>query len=116
MMSKSTRRVYSTDQGRLCPSCEQPQHEGKCSNDTILGDGKVRISRETKGRKGAGVTLVKGIPLAENDLKALHKKLKKRCSVGGAIKSGVMEFQGDQRELLFTLLKVYPWDVKISGS
>ena len=110
-------KVYSTEHGRMCPKCGEPEHSGKCKAATgkIYGDGKVRIQRETKGRKGAGVTLVTGIPLAEADLKALHKELKKKCGVGGAIKKGVLELQGDQREIVFEALQGRGWDVKIAG-
>ena len=110
-------KVYSTEMGRLCPSCGEKEHQGKCKSDKsrVLGDGRVRIQRETKGRKGAGVTLVTGIPLSETELKALHKELKKKCGVGGAIKEGVLELQGDQREAVLKALQGKGWDVKIAG-
>lgn len=108
-------RVYSTEVGNLCPECGQAKHAGRCANDAIAGDGRVRIQRETKGRKGAGVTLVTGIPLPEKDLKALHKQLKQRCGVGGAIKNGVLELQGDQRQKVLEALANKGWDVKIAG-
>ena len=109
-------KVYSTEHGKLCTTCGEPQHNGKCKSSTaIIGDGKVRIQRETKGRKGAGVTLVSGIPLAEKELKALHKTLKKKCGVGGAIKNGVLELQGDQRQSILNALQGRGWDVKIAG-
>ncbi|NRA41938.1 MAG: stress response translation initiation inhibitor YciH [Pseudomonadales bacterium] len=110
-------KVYSTEHGRLCPKCSEPQHQGACATaaTSAVGDGRVRIQRETKGRKGAGVTLVTGIPLELQALKALHKQLKKRCGVGGAIKQGVLEFQGDQRQVLLAELSKKGWDVKISG-
>ena len=115
-MSKNSRRVYSTETGRLCLKCGEPQHNGLCAkDDQVLGDGKVRIQRETKGRKGAGVTLITGVPLAEKELKVLHKKLKQQCGVGGAIKNGVLALQGDQRELVFKALQNKGWDVKIAG-
>lgn len=108
--------VYSTEHGRLCPECGKPVHAGKCASDgKPMGDGKVRIRRETKGRKGAGVTLVSGIPLAEKDLKELHSQLKKKCGVGGAIKDGILELQGDQRETILQALQGRGWDVKIAG-
>lgn len=108
--------VYSTEHGRLCPDCGQSTHSGKCKKtDAVIGDGRVRIQRETKGRKGAGVTLVSGIPLAADELKALHKQLKKTCGVGGAIKNGVLELQGDQREKVLQALQGKGWDVKIAG-
>ena len=107
--------VYSTEHGRLCPDCGKPAHKGPCSKPAPAGDGKVRIRRETKGRKGAGVTLVSGIPLAGDELKALHKTLKQTCGVGGAIKDGVLELQGDQREKVLKALDGRGWDVKIAG-
>jgi translation initiation factor 1 len=63
------------------------------------------ISRETKGRKGKGVTLISGLALAETDLKALAKQLKTLCGSGGAIKAGVIEIQGDHRDAIKQLLK-----------
>lgn len=110
-------KVYSTEFGKLCSDCGKAEHNGPCpeSKHALLGDGKVRIQRETKGRKGAGVTLVSGIPLAEKELKVLHKQLKKKCGVGGAIKQGVLELQGDQRQLVLQLLSGRGWDVKIAG-
>lgn len=107
--------VYSTDKGTLCLKCGQEKHPGKCATPSIKGSGKVRISRETKGRKGAGVTLISGIPLAEKELKELHRQLKQLCGVGGSIKEGVLELQGDQRDKVFNTLKDKPWDVKKAG-
>ena len=111
-------RVYSTEHGKHCQSCGEAKHSGKCKSNTdaVSGDGRVRIQRETKGRKGAGVTLIRGISLPEKELKALHKTLKKRCGVGGAIKSGVLELQGDQRQAALEALQNKGWDVKIAGA
>ncbi len=112
---KSKNLVYSTEHGSLCPHCGEKKHAGKCKDTRIKGDGRVRIQRETKGRKGAGVTLVTGLPLPPDELKTLHKTLKKKCGVGGAIKGGVLEFQGDHRALLLELLKAKGFDTKQSG-
>lgn len=60
----------------------------------------VRIGRETKGRKGKGVTTVAGVPLAGDALEALATKLKKRCGSGGTIDGTTIEIQGDHRDLL----------------
>ena len=110
-------KVYSTEFGRLCPQCGEKEHQGKCSHskNQVLGEGNVRIQRETKGRKGAGVNLVKGIPMMEKELKVLHKQLKKKCGVGGTLKKGVLELQGDQREVVLKALEGKGWDVKIAG-
>ncbi|MCY4044819.1 MAG: translation initiation factor Sui1 [Cellvibrionales bacterium] len=111
----NSRLVYSTETGNICPDCGEPKHVGKCKDTQIKGDGRVRISRETKGRKGAGVTLITGLALTPDALKVLHKKLKKRCGVGGAVKDGVLEFQGDHRTLLLELLEKEGITAKLSG-
>lgn len=111
-------RVYSTDAGRLCPGCQRPIDACVCkdrSRPRDGGDGIVRISRETKGRKGAGVTLIRGLPLSDADLKGLAKQLKSRCGVGGALKDGVIELQGDQRDQSRQLLERAGYRVKLAG-
>lgn len=110
--------VYSTATGRICPGCLRPIAECVCkdrSRPRDGGDGIVRLSRETKGRKGAGVTLVKGLPLADADLAKLAKQLKARCGVGGTVKDGVIELQGDQRDKLEELLAKEGYKVKRAG-
>ncbi len=75
----------------------------------------MRLHRETKGRGGKAVTLIKGVPLAGAELKALAKALKQKCGVGGALKDGVIEIQGDQRELIKSELENRGYTVKIAG-
>jgi translation initiation factor 1 len=75
----------------------------------------VIVSRETKGRKGAGVTLIRGLPLTDKDLAALAKKLKARCGVGGSVKDGVIELQGEQRDRVVELLEAEGYRTKKSG-
>lgn len=108
--------VFSTETGRMCPGCRNPVAECSCSESaTPAGDGIVRVSRETKGRKGKGVTLITGIPLAEKELKAYAKLLKAKCGTGGTVKDGVVEIQGDQRDVLVPLLEQKGWTVKRAG-
>ena len=83
---------------------------------------EVRVQRETKGRGGKAVTLVKGVPLDEDALNALGKKLKAACGSGGTVKDGVIEVQGDHCERLVELLKAHVaadaalnWNVKRAG-
>lgn len=111
------RLVYSTDKGRLCPECSQPVDACQCRKHSAApsGDGIVRIRRETKGRKGKGVSIVAGLPLEEADLKELAKDLKKKLSIGGSVKDGTLEFQGDQREPLKGLLEAKGYTVKLAG-
>lgn len=114
----NSRTVYSTEQGRLCPDCRQALAACKCSalaKQTIKGDGSVRISRETKGRKGKGVTLVSGLPLAEDALKQQASALKQLCGTGGTLKDGVIEIQGDHRDKLLAHLQKAGFKVKLVG-
>ena len=116
-VSKS-RTVYSTDKGRLCPDCGVVKADCRCrllKASTPEGDGIVRLKRETKGRGGKAVTLVTGLPDDPAALKKRAKILKQRCGVGGAIKDGVVEIQGDQRELIKSLLEAEGLTVKIAG-
>tara|TARA_B100000795_G_scaffold65184_1_gene44225 strand:- start:6976 stop:7299 length:324 start_codon:yes stop_codon:yes gene_type:complete len=106
MANKDSRLVYSTDVGRIQESVQ---------SQVSLTDGIVRIRRETKGRKGKGVTTVSGIDLPEPDLKTLAKELKQKCSTGGTIKSGVIEVQGDHRDLLKKELEKRGHNVKLAG-
>lgn len=69
------------------------------------GDGVVRIQRQTSGRKGKGVCLITGIDLDDAELTKLAAELKKKCGCGGSVKDGVIEIQGDKRDLLKSLLE-----------
>ena len=77
------------------------------------GDGNIRVGREV--RKGAGVTVISGVPLAGEELKALAKELKTRCGSGGTVKDGVIEIQGDHRDAIVAELNRRGWKAKRSG-
>jgi translation initiation factor 1 len=117
----SNRLVFSTGAGRLCPECTRPLAECRCKRSrpaqpvVPAGDGIVRVSRETKGRKGKGVTVIKGVPLAGDELEALATKLKKRCGCGGTVDGGSIEIQGDHRDLLLEELGKLGYTVRRSG-
>ena len=78
-------------------------------------DGKVRVRREVGGRRGKTVTTIHGVPLRDAELKALAGRLKKRCGVGGAVKDGVIELQGDHREVVMEVLKAEGYDAVLAG-
>ncbi|MBS4096286.1 MAG: translation initiation factor Sui1 [Sulfuricella sp.] len=109
--------VYSTEHGKMCPACRHPLAECVCKRNaaTPVSDGIVRVSRETKGRKGKGVTLVKGLALDEPALAQLGKQLKALCGSGGTVKDGVIEIQGDHCERVIEYLKKHEWVVKRAG-
>jgi translation initiation factor 1 len=114
---QESRRVYSTELGRLCPQCQRPIADCVCGKDRpgSLGDGIVRIRRESKGRGGKSVSVVEGIPLPPPALKELAAQLKRRCGVGGSVKGDCIEIQGDQRKLLCSELEDRGYKVKLSG-
>lgn len=109
--------VYSTDAGRMCPGCRRPEAECVCSRDVSrgAGDGIVRVSRQTRGRKGAGVTLVTGLPGNTVQIAELAKALKSLCGVGGSVKDGVVELQGDQRQRVVAELERRGMKAKSAG-
>ena len=117
------RLVYSTDVGRRCPECARPVAECRCrrSKHAVAapmvppGQAKVRVGRETAGRKGKGVTVVTGLPLAGDELETLATRLKKRCGTGGTVRDGVIEIQGDHRDTLLGELEKLGYAPKRSG-
>lgn len=115
--SKTQGLVYSTATGRTCPGCGQPVKQCCCGQEDNRppGDGVVRVSRQTKGRKGSGVCLINGVDLPGAELKKLAKHLKKKCGAGGAVKNGVIEIQGDHRQTLIDALRALGYKAKLAG-
>ncbi len=109
--------VYSTDSGRMCPVCRKPVSSCSCKAGAAkpVTDGIVRVSRETKGRAGKGVTLVRGLALDAAALAALGKQLKTACGSGGTVKDGVIEVQGDHCDRVIDILKGQGLVVKRAG-
>jgi len=75
----------------------------------------IRLGRETKGRRGKGVTIVSDVPLDEAGLLELAARLKDRCGTGGTVKDGRIEIQGDQRDRLAAVLEGMGYRVKRVG-
>ncbi|MBL0879350.1 stress response translation initiation inhibitor YciH [Serratia ureilytica] len=107
MNDDNSRLVYSTDTGRIKQEEVKPQR--------AKGDGFVRIQRQTSGRKGKGVCLITGVDLDDAALDKLAAELKKKCGCGGSVKEGVIEIQGDKRDLLKQLLEAKGMKVKLAG-
>lgn len=100
LQSDSYREVYSTEVGEICIDCQNTRSECVCQarkKESILGNGKIKIRFESKGRAGKSVTVVTGLPLTENELGVVLKRIKTECSVGGTVKDGALEVQGDKR-------------------
>ena len=109
--------VYSTEAGRMCPACRRPVADCACRAPTrAVGDGVVRVSRETKGRGGKAVTVIRGIEADTATLAALAQRLKTACGCGGTVKDGVLEVQGDHGERVLAFLKQAGLTAKRSGA
>ena len=101
----------------MCPACREPIAGCSCRRPAAAGasDGIVRVSHETKGRAGKSVTLVKGLALEPAGLTELGRRLKAACGAGGTVKDGVIELQGDHREVVIASLRKAGWTVKPAG-
>lgn len=103
----------------MCPKCGRPVANCACNAakpaSATTQNAVVRVGRETKGRKGKGVTVVTGVPLKAHALDELGSRLKRLCGSGGTVKDGVIEIQGDHRDALVAELAKHGWTVKRSG-
>jgi translation initiation factor 1 len=108
-MARGSRIVYSTTDGDLRkardPGLVQRRADGN----------RVEVRREVAGRRGKGVTTVRGVPVDDAGLKQLSGKLKKRCGVGGSVKDGVIEIQGDHREIVMEMLSAEGYAPVLAG-
>ena len=103
------RPVYSTTDGDLRKARAQQVRDHRDAG------GRVKVRRETAGRRGKAVTTVSGVPVPDDELKALAGRLKKRCGVGGSAKGGVIELQGDHRDAVVEVLRAEGYDVVLAG-
>lgn len=104
----SAKVVYSTSDGDL-RKARDPQPAAR------PGGGRVKVRRETSGRRGKTVTTVSDVPVTDDALRELAGKLKKRCGVGGSAKDGVIEIQGDHRDVVVEVLQADGFDVVLAG-
>jgi translation initiation factor 1 len=103
------RVVWSSTDGDL-RKARDPQLKAR-----IAAGGRVKVRRETSGRRGKAVTTVADVPLDDAALKELAGRLKKRCGVGGAVKDGVIELQGDHRDAVVEVLRADGYDAVLAG-
>jgi translation initiation factor 1 len=107
MGGRDRQLVWSTSDGDLRKARERPPAPTAC--------GRVKVRRETAGRRGKAVTTVSGVPLDDAALRELAGRLKKRCGVGGSAKNGVIELQGDHRDVVVEMLRESGYDVVLAG-
>jgi translation initiation factor 1 len=105
----SKRLVYSTTDGDLRKARDPGLKERRADGN------RVKVRREVAGRRGKAVTTVSGVPLDDAGLKTLAGKLKKRCGVGGSTKDGVIELQGDHRDVVVEVLRAEGYDPVLAG-
>ena len=103
-------RVWSSDDGDL-----RKRGSAKRTQGAAPAGGRVKVRRETAGRRGKAVTTISGVPLDDDGLRALAGRLKKRCGVGGSAKDGVIELQGDHRDVVVAELRAAGYDVVLAG-
>lgn len=120
-MADSSRLVYSTESGRICPTCGSPTKNCSCKGkkpkpkSKVGSDGIIRIRREKKGRKGKTVTTISGFSEGNDDLKQIAKSLKGKCGTGGSIKDGAIIIQGDHRQTIQSELQKQGFKVRLAG-
>lgn len=109
--------VFSTEHGKMCPECEKPIDQCICAQKKkpLRGDGIVRVALDRKGRKGKGVTTITGVPVHLDEMMTICRKLMQKCAAGGTVKNGVIEIQGDHRDVVIEELKKSGYTVKRSG-
>jgi translation initiation factor 1 len=101
------RLVWSADDGDLRKARE--------SRGAAPSGGRVKVRREVAGRRGKAVTTVSGVPVDDAGLRELAGTLKKRCGVGGSAKNGVIELQGDHRDVVMQVLRDAGYDPVLAG-
>ncbi|MBM4088359.1 MAG: hypothetical protein FJ276_02860 [Planctomycetes bacterium] len=72
----------------LCPKCQQLKKTCNCTSEpsTPSKSSVVRVGRETKGRRGKGVTIISELQLDQDRLTELAATLKTRLGTGGTVK------------------------------
>jgi translation initiation factor 1 len=109
MAKRHARVVWSSDNGDLRKARDPAVKARRASGS------RVKVRRETAGRRGKPVTTIAGVPLDDDGLRELAGRLKKRCGVGGSAKDGVIELQGDHRDVVVEVLRGEGYEVVLAG-
>jgi translation initiation factor 1 len=109
---RDTRVVWSSDDGDLRKARDPDVARAR---ELQRAGGRVKVRRETSGRRGKAVTTVADVPVDDAGLRELAGRLKKRCGVGGSVKDGVIELQGDHRDAVLEVLKAEGYDPVRAG-
>jgi translation initiation factor 1 len=123
MAPKDSHTVWSSDSGDLRKKNLTPSPSPKGSPTGVLRKGEslppqqqtAYLHRDSKGRGGKGVTLIKNLVLSEEEMSALARKIKQACGLGGTVKVGVIEIQGNNRERIAEVLVKLGYKVKMAG-
>jgi translation initiation factor 1 len=107
-----TKVVWSSTDGDLRKARDPDKVRAR---EAAQAGGRVKVRRETSGRRGKAVTTVSGVALADDGLRELAGRLKKRCGVGGSVKDGVIELQGDHRDVVLEVLRADGYDAVLAG-
>ena len=111
MPKNEARTVWSSDQGDI----RKKENNSTPTKSLQPQQQTAYLHRESKGRGGKAVTLVKNLTLSDVDMKALAKKLKAVCGSGGTVKGSIIEIQGENREKIAEALRKMGYKVKIAG-
>ena len=107
----NNKTVWSSEDGDLRKKEQTTSHSKSLPSQQQT----AYLHRESGGRGGKVVSVVKNLILTEDDLKSLAKKLKQECGTGGTVKDGQIEIQGEHRQRMAEVLTKLGYKVKIAG-
>ncbi len=110
-MSNTHRTVWSSEEGDLRKQTQTATQ----TKSPLPHQQTLYLHRESGGRGGKVVSVVRNLALSEDDLKSLAKKLKQECGSGGTVKDGTIEIQGEHRQRMAEVLQKLGYKVKIAG-
>ena len=109
-MAHTNRTVWSSEDGDLRKQAQVSHVRSLPPQQQI-----AYLHRESGGRGGKVVSIVKNLVLSKEELKTLAKRLKQECGSGGTVKDGTIEIQGEHRPRMAEVLQKLGYKVKIAG-